>query len=335
MKRNTIILCLIAIITFVTGCKKDAKFVDKTTGKTVSVQIRRFDKALFAEKHTDMDKYLDEIRKDYSDLLFSPELNENLKALVVDTIGQKAYSSVINHYNYLSWLEKNLTDAFVNLQKTYPQTTMPRFYTMIAGPARYDWGFANRVFALDSCVVVNLDWYCLDGELNKVYGAPQYMVELMDSAFLAVDIVKTYLREVTTIDIPLAWQNADADLLSLMIEQGKFSWITGQLIGCDDWTALRYTKAQWDWCEANEANLWGFLVQNKMLFEKERMKVVGVLTDAPSSKGLEGSPARIAEYLGYKIVKQYAESKKTPFNVLFAITDANKILKDSNYKPKK
>jgi hypothetical protein len=326
---------MMAVLTLAFGCKKEAKFVDTQTGEQKSITILRFDKALFDKPHSDMGKYLDSIKPDYKDLLFSSELIEGLKQLVADSVGQMAYRAIGKQYNDLTSLEKSLTNGFANLQKEYPNTTLPYIYTMVAGPARFEVGFANRVFAMDSCVVIALDWYSVDEPLNKVYGVPKYMLKVLDSSFLAVDIMKTYLREVTTTDVKLAMENPDADLLSLMIEGGKFDYAVQQLLGCSDEAVLRYTKAELDWCERNEKTIWGYLVENKLLFEKDNFKYRGMITDAPFSKGLEGSPARVAEYIGFKVVKTYAERQKATINSLFHTPDANKILRESNYKPKK
>ena len=330
-----VIMLALSVLVLAVGCKKETEFVNTQTGERQSVEIKRFDKALFENPQSDMAKYLDSIRPDYKDLLFSPELNESLLQLVADSVGQLAWKSIRERYNDLTWLEKNITNAFANLQKSYPATVLPRFYAMVAGPARYEVGYANRVFAIDSCVVVALDWYSVNGPLNQAYDVPNYMVKVLDSAFLAVDIIKTYLREVTTLDIKLAMEDPKSDLLALMIEAGKFNYATQQLLNCSDEAALRYTKAELDWCQRNEAFLWGFLVENKLLFEKDGLKYRGVLHDAPFSKGIEGSPARIAEYIGFKIVKKYCEQGKISINDLFHTADANKILRESNYKPKK
>ncbi|MDR0789967.1 MAG: hypothetical protein LBO06_04135 [Bacteroidales bacterium] len=329
------LILLIAALVLAVGCKKEAKFVDTDTGEQKSVKILRFDKALFEKQHSDMGKYLDSIRSEYKDLLFSSELTESLKELAADTVGQMAWKAVCKRYNDLTWLENNITNAFANLQKSYPKTTLPKFYTMIAGPARFEEGFAQRIFAMDSCVVVALDWYSIDEQLNKVYGIPNYMIKVLDSAFLAVDIIKTYLREVTTLDVKLAIENPESDLLSLMVEVGKFDYAVKQLLGCDDATVLRYTKAEYDWCVKNESNIWGFLVENKLLFEKDSFKFRGIINDAPFSKGIEGSPARVAEYIGFNVVSKYVEQSKVSINALLHTTDANKILRESNYKPKK
>jgi hypothetical protein len=336
MNIKTFIYCFIAVVIVFCGCNKKEKFVDSNTGEKVSVKIKRFDKALFETKHSNIDSYLDSIRKDYSDILFSPELDKSIKELVADTVGQLAWKAVKKYYNDLSPLESSLTTAFANLQKYYPDTELPKFYTMIAGPARFEWGYANRVFAMDSCVVIALDWYSVnDNTLNNIYCVPKYLLKVLDSSFIAVDIMKNYLLSVTTVNIKLAIENPDADLLALMIETGKFDYAAQKLLDCDDKTALRYSNEEWQWCEKNEDKLWGYIVQNKLLFEKDRQKFMGILNDAPSSKGIENSPGRIAEYIGFKIVKQFAERKRMKLSNLFLETDANKILKESYYKPKK
>ncbi|MDR1846822.1 MAG: hypothetical protein LBR17_01730 [Bacteroidales bacterium] len=347
MYKKIFTLTLFALLLAV-GCKKNEKFIDKATGQPLTVKIWRFDKALFEKQHSDMALYLDSLKKDYGYLLSSDltkeEQGQYLTEFVNDKVLQKAWEIVNKKYANLDWLERKLNFGFAELQKDYPETALPKIYTMIAGPVDYQNGYVRRVFADDSCVVIALDWFSMKelSGLEFYNQVPKYLNKVLDSAFLAADVMKTYLREVTTLNVPLAQQNPDADLLSLMIELGKYDYATKILLDCSEQEVLRYSNEELAWCEKNESTIWGYIIQQKLLYSKDRMQFRGMLYDAPSSKGMDGSPARIAEYIGYRIVSEYVKKNDISIPDLFTTTNPNDISKEaadilnkSGFKPKK
>ena len=102
-----------------------------------------------------------------------------------------------------------------------------------------------------------------------------------------------------------------------------------------DSQVMDYTDNQYTWCETNEKNIWGFIIQNNLLFEKDRTKYMILTNDGPESKGLSGSPARVGNYIGYKIVDAFMKKNNVTIDSLMKINDATVILKQSQYKPKK
>ncbi|MDR1006642.1 MAG: hypothetical protein LBL74_07240 [Bacteroidales bacterium] len=338
----------IALLMLLVGCKKEEKFVDKTTGKPLNIKIIRFDEALFGQKHTNQTLYFDTLIKDYSDLMDTNIPKKNLYMLlsntVADTIMQQGWKAVNKMYPSFDWLEKKLNTGFAELQKNYPQTHLPKIYSMISGPIDYQTGYERRVYADANCIIIAADWYAMTILKDKPFynQIPKYLCKVLDSAYIAADVIKAYLKQVTTINMPLASMSGDADLLSLMIESGKFNYAAQKLLGCTEQEVLRYTDKELQWCQKNEANIWGYFIQNKLLFEKEPIKYRGLLFDAPSSRGMQGSPARVAEYIGYRIVCEYAKQNKISIQDLFSLTkaedigkEANRILNESGFKPKK
>ena len=100
-------------------------------------------------------------------------------------------------------------------------------------------------------------------------------------------------------------------------------------------TIFRYTPAQQQWVEANEYNIWTYIIQNQLLYCKDRTKYLSLIAEGPSTKGINNAPARIGNYIGYKIVCEYMDKNPITLDSLFKIDKSEQILKASGYKPKK
>jgi uncharacterized protein YjaZ len=126
-------------------------------------------------------------------------------------------------------------------------------------------------------------------------------------------------------------------LLENMIYQGKILYFTDAMLPeVDENIKIGYTKTQIEWCTKNEGNLWAFFIQNSLLYNADYYKIRSFVSEAPSTKGLKDSPPRIAEWIGWQIVKTFMENhKNTTLKELMNENDAQKILNASKYKPKK
>lgn len=58
-----------------------------------------------------------------------------------------------------------------------------------------------------------------------------------------------------------------------------------------------------------------------------------LIAEGPETKGLSNSPARVGNYIGYKIVSKFMEENSVSIDSLMKITDATVILNASKYKP--
>jgi len=96
-----------------------------------------------------------------------------------------------------------------------------------------------------------------------------------------------------------------------------------------------YTEEQQKWVEDNEYNIWSYIIQNKLLYNKDRTKYLSLIAEGPTTKGIADSPSRIGNYIGYKIVQAYMEKNPITLDSLFRTSKSELILKASEYKPQK
>jgi hypothetical protein len=127
----------------------------------------------------------------------------------------------------------------------------------------------------------------------------------------------------------------DNDLLNLMIQRGKELYFLENVTPfLNDEVRFGFTREQMEWCKKNEALIYNFFIQNKLLFEKNLQKTMRYVSDGPSSAGMPvESPGNTGSFIGWIIVKKYAEQNKVSVHDLLETKDAQKILEGAKYKP--
>lgn len=144
-------------------------------------------------------------------------------------------------------------------------------------------------------------------------------------------------------DVAYAWAitefeetNKANNLMQNIIHQGKLMYFVDAMMPkAPDSLKIGYTAKQLDFCKNNEAQMWNYLVENKMLFSNKRMDIIRYINDGPSTSGFPlESPGRTGVWIGWQIVRQYM--KKYPEITLAQLmenSDYQKILNASAYFP--
>lgn len=121
----------------------------------------------------------------------------------------------------------------------------------------------------------------------------------------------------------------------MMIERGKeIYFLEKTLPFVADSLYFGFTDAQLKWCNENEAKIYGYFQQHELLFEKQLQKVLRYVTDGPFATGMPPeSPGNVGTFIGYKIVKNFAENNNVTLNEVLLTKDAQYILSKAKYKP--
>lgn len=347
MKKIRISILFIFILLFFVSCnrndKKDKKFFNEQNIEE-KIIFKRFDKALFAKPEPNLNSYLLKLQEEYPDMFVAPLSNEEYMRQMIEIVTNNAMQEVANivekEYPDLNALSNEITSAFARLKQFYPKTSLPKnVYTMLLMSSDYSYGYANRVYMNDTnYYTIALDIYSMKKLHSHPYyhSYPEYMVSTLTKDYIATDFMRMYLQNATFKHIPMVFSKNDATLLDCIIEDGKYSYIVKKLLpNREDYCVLRYTPEQMEWIENNEANIWSFIVQRKLLYDTDRSKYLSLISEGPETKGLSDSPARVGNYIGYKIVDLFMKEKKISIDSLMNIQDATTILNQSNYKPKR
>ncbi len=133
------------------------------------------------------------------------------------------------------------------------------------------------------------------------------------------------------------WNPENQNLLELMIQRGKEIYFLEKVLpGLKPELLLGFTPEQLKWCNENEALIYNFFYQSKssLLFEKDMQKIMRFVTDGPTTGGMPNdSPGNTGSYIGWHIVRRYAEQTKSAMPEVLAAKDARQILQAAQYKP--
>jgi len=296
------------------------------------VEIHRYEKALFAINPDNLKTGLPSIAPGFKIFLgneYTEQVNlMRLQSFVSDTAMQSLYRKTMRCYPDLIEQGAELTKAFRYFKYYFPEKQTPEVYTYISGldidnPVRYS----------DQGIVIGLDLFL--GSSEPVYaksGFPQYKTSKMTSEHIAPFCMAEIGRSLVDAD------EQKQRLIDLMIAEGKvlcFEELT--LPATADNIKIGYTSKQYDWCKANESQIWAFLVENNLLYSTDPEVVGKLLTDGPFTSGFgKESPARIGVWVGWQIARKYLErNPEISLAGLMKETDSQKILEGSRYKPRK
>ena len=101
---------------------------------------------------------------------------------------------------------------------------------------------------------------------------------------------------------------------------------------------IGYTEAQMEWSQANESQIWSYFIEKELLYSTDSKLPSRFIAEAPFSKFYlqldNESPGRLGQYIGWQIVKAYANT--TGVDVLKILqTEPEEIFRKSKFKPNK
>ena len=229
-------------------------------------------------------------------------------------------------YPDLHNIEKQLNVAWQHYQYYYPDEAVPRAFSYISGLE-----FEYPVQLHDSILLIGLDMYL--GKDFEPYGMsriPQYRTRRASADYLVRDIMLELVSS-----IPSRYK-AENILLNQMIENGKMLYfLDATLPEIHDTIKISYSARQLDWCNANEPNLWAFIIENELLFSSDYEKTHKLIIDAPFTSFFpDGSPGRTGWWVGWQIVRSFMENNpKVSIPQLLEEITPRQVLDNSGYNP--
>ena len=187
------------------------------------------------------------------------------------------------------------------------------------------------IYVNDSLLVISLDWFA-GPKASYRPDLPQYMLRRYQPAnvlpTLALAVSSKYNRH----------QLTATSMLDQMVDQGKRLYFAGQALPCTpDSVLLGYSGKELRNVQFNEARIWGHFLENNLLYITTPFVIQKYVGERPNVPEIDRTcPGRIGQWLGLQIVRKYmAEHPDVPLPKLMATTDAQRILNDSHYRPKR
>jgi len=113
-------------------------------------------------------------------------------------------------------------------------------------------------------------------------------------------------------------------------------WVKSMLPDEPDSLIMGFTADEMKFCRNNEARMWEYLVENKLLFETNRTIIRKFTGVGPFTKDFTNeSPARAAVWLGWRIIEAYSRNNSgLSLSGIMEENDYQKILTLSKYNPR-
>ena len=308
---------------------------------SISVDIIRFEQELFACNPNAMEAELEKLQAKYpvfynvfyNQVLNIPAIGDKQVQLNVmrDFITKKAmkglYDTVQEKFKNIDFLKEDLKTAFANYKSYFPEKPTPKVYTCISE-------FSYSVFtATDSILGISLDKYLGPKYIYypSIFMEYTYMIPSLDKKYMAIDCANVLGANI----VPVPGDKST--LLDKMIAEGKILYFIQSLLPDKKPNdIIKYDEKHWKFCVDNEPQIWAYFLDHELLYNTkfEQYKYV---KEGPTTYGMpKESPGRVGAWLGWQIVQAYMkEHPNTTLKQLIALTDGQKILSASRYKPKR
>jgi len=337
MKKNSAFF--LAIVLFI-GCT-DNKGPDVSKIK-VDIPIERFDKSFFSVDTNNVAAGLKGLMTNYpgfytdfmQQILGVSGSDTNKVTLTVSKLFIGGYSSIYQdlskQYNDVSWLQKDIQKAFQYVKYYFPNYKTSKIILFV-GPLD-----APGVALTGSGIAIGLHQF--GGKDFPAYQSmeaqqlfPAYISRRFEPQYIVVNSMKAVIEDV------YPDKNAGKGLIEQMIEKGKQWWVLDKFLpATPDSLKTGFTKQQLKWCEANEGLVWNDIITTqKDLYTKDPMAIQNYIGEAPYTQSLgPASPGNIGQWIGWQIVKKFADKNSSMSVADVLKTNAGRILEEAKYKPK-
>jgi hypothetical protein len=259
-------------------------------------------------------KYRNEVRK---------FLTDSTMRYMMDSIGKV--------YPDLNAEKSEIEQGLRYFKHYFPNHPVPtKIYTM---PSAYNFA---AVFPTEDAIAVGLDMFL--GKNYTVYEAlatsgqyPRFVSRTFRRDYLVDRVFELLVGDV-------AGEPAGNRLLDYMIENGKKLYVLDCLLPkTPDSIKLNYTTEQMTGIYANESFAWGRILKQNLIYSTKFQDFQKLVMPSPNAPIIaEEAPGGIGNFIGWQIVKQYMKRHpETTLEALMKMKDAQKLLDESKYKPRK
>ncbi|QKG51481.1 gliding motility lipoprotein GldB [Hymenobacter sp. BRD67] len=223
-------------------------------------------------------------------------------------------------------LRRELGTLFGRVKYYFPDFKAP------AVAATYVSGLMGKdIYVNDSLLVISLDWFA-GPQASYRPDLPGYMLRRYRPAYvlptLALAVSSKYNRH----------QLTATSMLDQMVDQGKRLYFAGQMLPCTpDSLLIGFSGKELKNVKFNEARIWGHFLENNLLYTTTPFVIQKYVGERPNVPEIDRTcPGRVGQWVGLQIVRKYmSEHADVTLPQLMAQKDAQRLLNDSHYRPKK
>jgi hypothetical protein len=256
------------------------------------------------------------------DSVFVNELYNRFTNAHIDTLGMDVKRVFGNEAD----LKNEFAEAFKNLKYYYPEIRIPKIETVTSG-------LENDLFVSDSLIIVSLDYFLGAGAKYRPdiydYLLRQYVKENIVPSCMLLYGIDSRINKVNP---------EDHTVLADMIAYGKSYYFARHMVPCTpDSIFIWYTAEEIAGARKNQDLIWARLIEDQVLYSTNHVMKQKYLGERPKTVEVgEKCPGRIAQWVGWEIVKKYMETHPTTtLPQLMQADNADNLFRESKYKPMK
>lgn len=326
----------VLFLLFACGSGKDKPDVSHIE---VNPKLERFEPAFFAVDTNNMAQGLGRLRNAYPHF-FPTFMQDILQLNPVDpqalTITQQIissyrslYDSLQPKYKDLGWLRDDIAEGFRYVKYYYPQYRVPNIITFIGTLDAPGVVLTNDYLAigLQQFAGKNFGGYQLP-EVQQLY--PSYISRRFDREYIAANALKAVADDI------YPDRSAGKPLVEQMVEKGKQWYLLDHFLpDAPDSVKTGYSGRQLNWVKENEGDVWGYIVKNENIYSIDPPVIQTYIGEAPFTQGMpESSPGNIGQWLGWRIVQEFAQKNKELTLQQVLETAPRAVFEGAKYKPK-
>ena len=311
---------LLVLICF--SCKDENEVADEISKIPVTLNVERFDQR-FAAATADS---LPRLKKEFP-YLFPKQFHDSVWVnRISDTLQHEINAAIEEKYPDLQETTEELKALFQHVKYYFPDAEIPNVVTLTSNV-----DYRNSVIWEDNLLLIALDTYL--GEEHHFYvGIQEFLKKNFRQEQIVVDAAVAFSENI------IARPNSRI-FLDHMVYYGKLLYLKDKLIPFKlDAEKIGYTSEELQWAQKNEEQIWRYFVEEELLYDTDSELYNRFLYPAPFSKFYlqldHESPAKLGQYLGWQIVRQYMEKNDISLTKMLQ-KDAEEIFNESNYKPTK
>lgn len=304
------------------ACDNDPKIPEAIDAQEVNLKVDRFERKFANASVSD----LENLKNNYP-YLFSSRIADSIWIeRMQDSVQIEINKEVEKVFIDFEDVEEDLNNLYKHLNYYKEGFKIPNVITVTNFV-----DYRNKIIVTDTIVLIALDNFL--GAKHHFYdGIQKYLAKNFNQEQITVALAE-YYAEKEIIDASKQY------FLSEMIKEGKKLYYKDLLLPLkSDAEKIGYSEEELLWAQQNEANIWSYYIEEEMLYDSDPKLTYRFITPAPFSKfGMSfdnESPGRIGAYIGWQIVRAYANNNDVTIDKLMR-TPAKEIFESSKFKPKR
>ncbi len=320
MKKISIVF-LILSASLVFSCDDSKAVKPEIEEMRLDISLIRFD-SIFAKSQP---QDLNRLKSEYS-FMFQNSIPDSLWQLKMqDSLQNEIEKEVLTNFSDFSKQKSDIKLFFKHLKYYFPEENIPKIVTL----AEYV-DYKSKVILNDNLLYISLDNYL--GQEHRFYtGLQNYISTLQDPDQILPDIAEQYAKKY--VDFP-----GQRNFLSQIVYHGKKLYLKSQLLPLEKpHNLIGYSQDDYAWAQNQEYMIWQYFVERDLLYSSETDLRRRFLQPGPFSKFYlkvdNESPPRLGQYIGWQIVKAYAEKHSDKSLIEILRTPEQDLFNQSKYKP--